>query len=97
MLLAVLALEAVVFAAPPSIRIRALRSEYLENPVGIEERKPRLSWKLDSTGRGAIIAIPAMHDAMAEADRSDRPYQTRLGSPPADPRVAHPGVRIRAA
>ena len=30
------------------------------------------------------------HDAMAEAMRTGRPYQTILDPPPADPRVAHP-------
>jgi len=27
-----------------------LRCEYLENPLGIDIQKPRLSWKLDSAG-----------------------------------------------
>jgi hypothetical protein len=30
------------------------------------------------------------YDAMAEAERTSVPYQTRLAPPPADPRVAHP-------
>jgi hypothetical protein len=30
-----------------------------------------------------------IYDALAEATRSGRPYQTRLEPPPADPRVAH--------
>ena len=29
-----------------------LRCEYLENPLGIDVLKPRLSWKLDSSIRG---------------------------------------------
>lgn len=33
--------------------------------------------------------ILEMYDAMAEAGRTGVPYQTRLDSPPADPRVAH--------
>lgn len=31
-----------------------------------------------------------IYDALAEAVRQGRPYQTRLDPPPADPRVAHP-------
>jgi len=31
-----------------------------------------------------------VYDAMAEAHRTGRPYETRLDPPPADPRVAHP-------
>jgi len=34
--------------------------------------------------------ILEIYDAMAEAARSGRPYETRLDPPPADPRVAHP-------
>jgi hypothetical protein len=34
--------------------------------------------------------ILKIYDAMAEAIRTGRPYQTRLDPPPADPRVAHP-------
>ncbi len=34
--------------------------------------------------------ILEVYDAMAEAARTGRPYQTRLDPPPADPRVAHP-------
>jgi hypothetical protein len=33
--------------------------------------------------------ILEIYDAMAEAERSGSPYQTRLDPPPADPRVAH--------
>jgi hypothetical protein len=34
--------------------------------------------------------ILEIYDAMAEAARTGKPYQTRLDPPPADPRVAHP-------
>jgi hypothetical protein len=34
--------------------------------------------------------ILEIYDALAEAGRTARPYQTRLDPPPADPRVAHP-------
>jgi hypothetical protein len=37
--------------------------------------------------------ILEIYDAMAEASRTGRPYQTRLDPPPADPRVAHPDTR----
>jgi hypothetical protein len=35
-------------------------------------------------------AILKCFDAMAEAMKTGRPYQTILDPPPADPRVAHP-------
>jgi hypothetical protein len=31
-----------------------LRTEYAENPVGIDVRKPRLSWQLQAPGRGVV-------------------------------------------
>jgi hypothetical protein len=34
--------------------------------------------------------ILEVYDALAEAIRTGKPYQTRLDPPPADPRVAHP-------
>jgi N-6 DNA Methylase len=37
--------------------------------------------------------ILEIYDAMAEAARTGRPYQTRLDPPPADPGVAHPDTR----
>ncbi|MCL5995390.1 MAG: hypothetical protein M1546_04960 [Chloroflexi bacterium] len=30
------------------ISLKKLRTEYLENPLGIDERRPRLSWQIDA-------------------------------------------------
>lgn len=38
--------------------------------------------------------ILEIYDAMSEAIRTGRPYQTRLDPPPADPRCCHPPKRI---
>ena len=40
--------------------------------------------------------ILEIYDAMAEAARTGKPYQSRLDPPPADPRVAHPDTRPAA-
>ncbi|MBI5500475.1 MAG: N-6 DNA methylase [Deltaproteobacteria bacterium] len=40
--------------------------------------------------------ILEIYDAMAEAARTGRPYETRLDPPPADPRVAHPDTRKKS-
>ena len=40
-------------AAEPKLQVEHLRVEYLENPAGIDETAPRLSWKLTAKGRGA--------------------------------------------
>ena len=34
-------------------RINHLRCEYLQNPLGIDEIRPRLSWFMESDRRGA--------------------------------------------
>lgn len=39
--------------------------------------------------------ILEIYDAMTDAARSGKPYQTRLDPPPADPRVAHPARSTR--
>lgn len=41
-------------AAPQAVAVHHLRTEYLENPLGIDERRPRLSWRLRSTQRGVV-------------------------------------------
>ena len=40
------------FSALAGLRVAQLRCEYLENPVGIDTARPRLSWILDSSERG---------------------------------------------
>lgn len=40
-----------VLADSPKMIVTGLRCEYLTNPVGIDEQKPRLSWRLESLRR----------------------------------------------
>jgi len=35
-----------------ALRVTGLRCEYLENPLGLDERVPRLSWRLEANRRG---------------------------------------------
>src|SRR5882757_6204659 len=37
----------------PPARVSGLQCEYLFNPLGIDSRHPRLSWKLDDQRQGA--------------------------------------------
>ena len=37
---------------PPTVTVAALRTEYLQNPIGIDAAKPRLSWQIRSAVRG---------------------------------------------
>ena len=48
-----LAAEAAAGATPTLFVVR-LRTEYKENPLGIDVRRPRLGWQLQSDGRGVV-------------------------------------------
>ncbi len=37
-----------------SLRVVHLKTEYVVNPLGLDEKKPRLFWRLDTTERGAV-------------------------------------------
>src|SRR5262245_25639208 len=54
-------------AAAAPVRLVALRTEYKENPLGIDARKPRLSWQLASSGRGVRQAAYEIRVARTEA------------------------------
>ena len=41
-------------ASHPSIQVQDVRCEYERNPLGIDVREPRLSWKLLSDQRGSV-------------------------------------------
>lgn len=48
-----LAFASVVFASGcSSTRVTGLQCEYVQNPLGIDELKPRLSWRMESAERG---------------------------------------------
>lgn len=53
------------------LRAVALRCEYLQNPVGIDEVQPRLSWRVESDERGQKqtayrILVASSHDLLTE-------------------------------
>ncbi|MBN2287947.1 MAG: alpha-L-rhamnosidase N-terminal domain-containing protein, partial [Candidatus Glassbacteria bacterium] len=53
LVVAVLALSSACSRAKgPEMKVTSLRCEYLENPLGIDETRPRLSWVLESPERG---------------------------------------------
>jgi alpha-L-rhamnosidase len=56
LLASVAAFAGIPQAGHTQIRPVHLRCEYRTNPLGIGETKPRLSWKLESTQRGALQA-----------------------------------------
>ena len=73
MLLAIICLVTVVIPAQPAsrggvLRIKDLRTEYKENPLGIDSLKPRFSWKLQSDARGVVQSAYQIRVAESEAD-----------------------------
>ncbi len=62
-------------AAPPqegnaqdatAVTVTGLRTEYQENPIGIDARRPRLSWQLRSTARGVVQSAYQVRVAATE-------------------------------
>lgn len=60
---------------PSALTIERLRCEYLQNPQGIDVIAPRLSWALESDGRGqkqtAYRVLVASSAAKLAADEAD--------------------------
>ncbi len=51
-----------------AVRVTGLRTEYKENPLGIDARRPRLSWRIESERRG--VAQTARRSRSASATRT---------------------------
>jgi len=60
---------------PSEMRVQQLRCEYLEDPLGIDETRPRLSWKLTSKLRGqrqtAYRVLVASSEILLARDQGD--------------------------
>ena len=56
------------YAGPkePVLKVVGLRTEYKENPLGIDARKPRLSWRLQSGARGVTQSAYEIRVAASE-------------------------------
>ncbi|MBE3100214.1 MAG: family 78 glycoside hydrolase catalytic domain, partial [Planctomycetes bacterium] len=54
--------------AATTLAVVALRTEYKENPVGIDARQPRLSWQLRSDARGVSQSAYQVRVALSEPD-----------------------------
>src|SRR3989442_11842396 len=51
-----------------TLALVALRTEYKENPLGIDIRKPRLSWQIQSDRRGIFQAAYQLQFARQERE-----------------------------
>lgn len=55
-------------SAQPAFKLTALRTEYKENPLGIDARKPRLSWQIHSSERGFTQSAYQVRVARSERE-----------------------------
>jgi alpha-L-rhamnosidase len=51
---------------PSAVSVAALRTELKQNPLGIDSRRPRLSWQLRATGRGVVQSAYQIRVARGE-------------------------------
>ena len=64
-------IAAELFGSPfpaPTTEVTALRTEYAENPVGIDARMPRLGWQLKADRRGVSQSAYQIRVALNEQD-----------------------------
>jgi alpha-L-rhamnosidase len=54
-------------AAQTTLKVTSLRTEYKTNPLGIDVRKPRLSWQIQSQARGVAQSAYQISVASSEA------------------------------
>ena len=76
-----LAAQSPAFAAKAQapLRVVGLRTEYRENPLGIDARKPRLSWRIESLGRGVVQSAYEIRVARSERglqSKGDRVWES---------------------
>lgn len=107
--LGLFAAQLIVWSCAAGVRVDQLRSEYRENPLGIDAAAPRLSWQLESDGRGqrqtAYRVLVATEPELLNQDQADLwdsgrvvSEQTFLipyaGKPLASRQAAHWKVRV---
>jgi len=51
-----------------TLRVTGLRTEFKQNPIGIDARQPRLSWQLQSSARGVMQSAYQIRAARNEGD-----------------------------
>lgn len=56
----------------PALKIENLRVEYQTNPIGLDERQPRLSWQIVSADRGVVQKAYQIRAAATTSDLGQR-------------------------
>jgi len=82
LLAAVLVVAATRVASAQAFHVEGLRTEYAVNPVGIDARTPRISWRLHATRRGTTQGSYEIQVAL-DSGAMNRPLWTsgRVASP----------------
>jgi alpha-L-rhamnosidase len=86
--------------AKASVNVTDLRTEYAHNPLGIDERRPRLSWILASSERGqAQTAYKVQVATSPSLLRGDEPdvWDSDKVKSPESVNVAYSGPALRSA
>lgn len=81
------------------LRITRLRCEYLDNPLGIDEPRPRLSWNVESERRGAAQAAYRLlvgDSAEAVADGRGNLWDSGLVASGRSTQIAYAGRPLRS-
>jgi alpha-L-rhamnosidase len=82
-----------------TLKVANLRTEYKENPLGIDARKPRLSWQLASNRRGVTQAAYQVRVARSErglGGGSDQVWDSGRVSSDQSVHVAYGGGPVRS-
>src|SRR5678816_4657847 len=61
-----------------SLHVEALETEYQRNPIGIDARTPRLSWRIHAVRRGTMQSAYELRVAMDSASLQRSPLWTCL-------------------
>jgi len=73
-LILALLLPAISISTGAQTKITSLRTEYQQNPLGIEVSSPRLSWQMDSKAYGAAQTAYRVVAALSENDLASQNY-----------------------
>eukprot|EP00729_Bicosta_minor_P026145 gene26145-10614_t len=78
--------------SPAGFSVTNLRTEYLENPLGLDKARPRFSWELKFTMHTLFVAHYLANKAGATLDLVSWPEYT-LSKPKPVERIANQGTR----
>jgi alpha-L-rhamnosidase len=82
-------------AATPEVRVAAPRVDYLENPLGLDNAKPRFSWTLEA-GAARDVRQTAYRVSVAGSPEALRPADRCSGTAARSPRIVRSTSPMKA-